>query len=251
MDHINLPLDIASLKIIAQTTDKKGNIILDVVSKNDHSTCHKCGKLATKGHKEYVTIISAKSKTNENNLQVIAVIPGRTKEDAKLFLQSIPEKLKKTIRQVCTDMYEGYVNAAIETFGVQSLVIDYHVAKLYRKPLDQLRIKEISRLKTKSSQEDYAKLEGMMWVLRKKHECLSKVDKDKLELLYKHSPTLKKAHRYALRLTHIFNTHSNRKSAISKINRWIIAVEKSDLKIFNTFIKTLKKYKPYIGNYFK
>ena len=156
-----------------------------------------------------------------------------------------------TVQQVCTDMYDGYVNAAIDIFGVQSLVIDrYHVAKLYHKPLDQLRIKEMSRLKAELLPEDYAKLEGMMWILRKKHECLSEADKSSLEFLYKHSPILKKAHSYALRLTHIFNAYSNRKSAVAKIDRWIFSVEKSNIKIFGSFISTLKKYKPYIGNYF-
>ena len=48
MSEINLPLDITSLSIIAQSTDKEGNIILDVVSTNDCSTCHLCGKPATK-----------------------------------------------------------------------------------------------------------------------------------------------------------------------------------------------------------
>ena len=48
MTNINIPLDIKSLEIIAQSTDKQGNIILDVVSKNTHSICHKCGKPATK-----------------------------------------------------------------------------------------------------------------------------------------------------------------------------------------------------------
>ncbi len=48
MSQINLPLDIESLEIISQEIDKKGNIILHVVSKNVCSTCHKCGKLATK-----------------------------------------------------------------------------------------------------------------------------------------------------------------------------------------------------------
>ncbi len=48
MSQINLPFDMDSLEIIAQTIDNEGNIILDVVSKNDHSTCHKCGKAATK-----------------------------------------------------------------------------------------------------------------------------------------------------------------------------------------------------------
>ncbi|ASG66989.1 hypothetical protein fh0823_24560 [Francisella halioticida] len=37
----------------------------------------------------------------------------------------------------------------------------------------------------------------------------------------------------------------------NQIYRWIENVEKSDLKIFNTFIKTLTKYKSSIANYFK
>jgi hypothetical protein len=48
MAGINLPLDIKSLEVVNQSIDAQGNIILDVVSKHDHSTCHKCGKPATK-----------------------------------------------------------------------------------------------------------------------------------------------------------------------------------------------------------
>ena len=54
-----------------------------------------------------------------------------------------------------------------------------------------------------------------------------------------------------MRLTHIFNSHTNRKSAMAKIDRWVKSVEKSELKIFNGFIVSLNKYKPYIANYFK
>ena len=366
MSQINLPLDINSLEIISQATDKKGNIILEVVSKNDHSTCHKCGKPATKrngaapkrlirhlpvfdqpvylqitparyrcehcddrpttteqydwcdrnasttkgleeylmrclihgtvedvskkeklsrkavetivdrqinsevdwrtvkdidtigideiairkGHGSYVTIVIARTK--EGNIYVVAVISGRTKDSVQAFLESIPDEIKVKIKSVCTDMYEGYVNAAIEVFGVQVLIIDrYHVSKLYRKPLDNLRMKEMARLKDELDKEEYAKLEGMMWILRKQHECLSEADKDKLQLLYHHSPTLKKAHKQALKLTQLFNTHSNRRTAMAKINRWIAATNKSELSCFDRFIKTLKKYQPYIANYFK
>ena len=48
MTNIILPLDIESLEIINQTIDNQGNIILKVVSKCTKSTCHKCGKPATK-----------------------------------------------------------------------------------------------------------------------------------------------------------------------------------------------------------
>jgi len=81
----------------------------------------------------------------------------------------------------------------------------------------------------------------MMWIVRKQHECLSTAEKDKLALLYQHSPKLEKAHRYGLQLTHIFNTHCSRKSAMSKFERSIKRVKKSG-GCFNTFIATLEKY---------
>ncbi len=203
-----------------------------------------------KGHGSYVTVVSAKSK--ENSPIVLAVIEGRSKDDVKAFLQSIPEALKRTVKSVCTDMYDGYLFAAKEVFGEQKLVVDrYHVAKLYRRPLDQLRVKEMARLKSELPAQDYSKLEGVMWTLRLNHECLSQADKDKLQILYKHSPVLKKAHHHALKLTHIFNTHCTRKSAMAKINRWIFTVENSGLRCFDRFIKTLNRYRGPIANYFK
>ncbi|BCA96500.1 hypothetical protein TUM19329_28610 [Legionella antarctica] len=203
-----------------------------------------------KGHDEYMTIIS--TRLNDGRIRVLAVIEGRGKADIKSYFESIPPRPQKTVRSVCTDMHDAFVYAAIGAFGPQSVVIDrYHVAKLYRKPLDKLRIKKMKRLKSELDSGEYAKLEGMMWILRKQHECLSDVDKSKLELLYKHSDKLKKAHSYSLKLTNIFNTHCGRKSGMAKLNRWIKKVEQSEVTCFDGLISTLGKYKPYIVNYFK
>ena len=366
MKELNIPLGIASLEIVEQSTDKQGNIILTVKSTKKESRCHKCGKSATihhgyapmleirhlsildtpvylrirplrykcehcdnhpttteqydwcerkskttkaydeyvmrnlingtiadvsrkeklgyksitsivnrkinkevnwsgyddldtigideisdkKGHADFLTIISSKSKTGK--LSVIAVLKGRKKETIMKFLKSIPKPLKKTVTTVCTDMYDGYVNSAKSFFGEQIVVIDrYHVAKLYRRPLDKLRIKEMKRLKKKLIPVEYGKLEGMMWILRKNHECLTQSDKESLSLLYKHSPKLKKAHHYAIKLTNILNTHTSRKLAQAKIERWVCKVKKSGLRCFDQFIMTLEKYKTWILNYFK
>jgi transposase len=149
-------------------------------------------------------------------------------------------------------MYDGFVNAAAEVFGSRVVVVDrYHVAKLYREPLDDLRIEEMQRLKSVLSVGDYGKLEGMMWIIRKKHECLSVEDKEKLQLLYKHSPLLKAAHQKAIKLTGIFNKHQSRKRALTKLSNWIKDVKNSDVSCFNKFIRTLDKYKANILNYFK
>jgi len=48
MTQLNISLCLNSLTITAQSTDNKGNIIIDVVSTRNHSICHKCEKPATK-----------------------------------------------------------------------------------------------------------------------------------------------------------------------------------------------------------
>ena len=109
----------------------------------------------------------------------------------------------------------------------------------------------MERLKAKLPEEEYTKLTGMMWILRKKHECLSVADKAALATLYKHSPMLKLAHSHALKLTHIFNAKTSRKAAVAKLDRWTTRVRKSCVTCFNKFINTLLKYKSGIANYFK
>ena len=92
-------------------------------------------------------------------LRILAVLDDRKKQTVLDFLRSIPENLKKTVQHVCTDMYDGFVHAAIEVFGQQKVTVDrYHVAKLYRKPLDDLRIKEMSRLKKILTADEYKHL---------------------------------------------------------------------------------------------
>jgi transposase len=109
---------------------------------------------------------------------VIAVLDDRKQETVKAFFDSIPEHLRRTVKCVCTDMHDGFVYPAIEVFGKQAVIIDrYHVAKLYRKPLDDLRIKEMVRLKKELTVAEYSELEGMMWILRKQHECLTEAEK--------------------------------------------------------------------------
>jgi transposase len=54
----------------------------------------------------------------------------------------------------------------------------------------------------------------------------------------------------AIKLTQIFNSHLDKENAIPKFNEWIALVRKSRLTCFDKFIKTLKKLKNEIANYF-
>lgn len=202
-----------------------------------------------KGHKDFVVIVTMRIA---NKTKIIAILPDRKKETVKKFLDSIPERLKPTIEIVCSDMYDGYINAAKETLGQHvKIVIDrFHVAKSYGHCVDDLRKKELKRLKKELSDEEYKKLKGAMWALRKKGKNLTADETIVLNNLFKHSPDIKQAYTLRAKLTKIFDEDINKKEAEKKIKKWIAKVCSSGLKCFNKFISTLQNYWSEILNYF-
>jgi transposase len=202
-----------------------------------------------KGHKDFVVIVSTKIN---DAVQILAVLPDRKKETVKAFLESIPERIKQTIKIVCSDMYDGYINAAKEVLGTKiKVVIDrFHVAKNYRSCLDGLRKQELKRLKKALNERDYAQLKGAMWALRKKEEHLTDQDQVVLVKLFEHSPSLKKAYNFQKGLTAIFNQNISKGEASERIKEWIRGVESSELSCFDKFITTLNKNWNEILNYF-
>ena len=203
-----------------------------------------------KGHQNFMTIITSRSN---DKTQILAVIKGREKSTIKGFLSTMPKKLRKTIIGICTDMYTGYVNAAHEVFGKEILVIvdRFHVAKLYRQSLVQLRKNELARLKKNLPKEKYQLLKTAIAILKRNKKFLTQEEKKILQPLFKYSPALKAAHKLCCQLTGIYNSKIGIRRANSKINAWLLSVEQSKLNCFNTFAKKLKKYQAEIVAYFK
>ena len=143
-----------------------------------------------KGHKDFFTMVTTQLATGA--LRVLGVLEGREKATVKKFFLSIPKKLRKTIRVVCSDMYEGYINAVKEVLGkrVQVVVDRFHVAKLYRQKLDKLRQKELKRLKKELPEADYKEFKGVMWLLRKTPAELTPEELEILSRLFKYTPLL-------------------------------------------------------------
>lgn len=223
-------------KVDWKSIEKLGQIGLDEIS-------------LKKGHKDFVTIVSAYI---DGRVQLLAVLEDRLKDTVKKFLKTIPEDLKKTVKSVCSDMYDGFINAAKEVFGKRTrIVVDrFHVAKLYRKGLDTLRIKELKRLKEDLTKEEYAELKGAMWVLRSLQKDLDFDSKALLKLLFGYSPNLETAYKLRNDLTKIFDTKTSRSGGKRRIKNWIDRVNGSDVTCFDKFISTLDSYMEEIVNYF-
>jgi transposase len=202
-----------------------------------------------KGHKDFVVIVSTQIK---GQIKILSILPDRLKETVKIFINSIPDHLRSTIKIACCDMYDGYINAVKEIFGnkVKVIIDRFHVAKNYRKCVDSARMAELKRLQKELTEEEYKKLKGAMWALRKKEEDLTEDEKEVLSILFKHSPMLRKAYQFQNNLTEIFNKNINKQKASKLIKKWISKVEKSELSCFDKFISTLNKYWNDILNYF-
>lgn len=202
-----------------------------------------------KGHGDFVTIVS--TRNDQGKPLVLAVLKDRKKETVVAFLKSIPERLRATVEEVCTDLYEGFLKAAEEVLPQAKVVGDrFHVAKLYRAALDDLRKREMKELRRILDKQEYAGLKGILWALRKKPEDLEPEEQEVLELLFKCSRDLRKAYALREKLTQIFDKKQSPEAAREAIRGWIAEVKRSGLDCFDKFIATIKEHLEIITNYF-
>lgn len=114
-----------------------------------------------KGYRDFATIVSTQDEAGHP--VILTVLKGREKKTVGDFLRSISKKLRATFKQVCADLYEGFVNAVKEILPDAKVVADrFYVAKLYRAAVDKLRKSEMKQLKAVLEKEEYAGLKGVM-----------------------------------------------------------------------------------------
>lgn len=203
-----------------------------------------------KGHRDFATLVTVRGKTGK--LRVLGVLENREKATVKEFLLSIPKHLRDSVREVCSDMYEGYTEAAREVFGagVAVTVDRFHVAKLYRSAVDVQRKKEMRRLKQELPKEEYEKFKGAMWLVRKRPRELDEHEKKTLVYLFSYSPVLMTIYLYACALTGIFDQPLSKTEAEEQLRAWMRLVRDQEVKGFETFLNTLDEKMDMITNYF-
>lgn len=202
-----------------------------------------------KGHKNFVTIISCRTHQQEN--KIIAVLPDRKKETVKNFLLSIPAKFKPRIKRVCSDMYDGFINAVHEALPEAEVVVDrFHVAKHYRECADNARKHELKRLKKELTDDEYTEIKQTMWPFRKFWEDLDADEQKRLRQLLSYSDELKHAYIFRELLTCIFEKEISKADALVYFDIWQELAEKSGFACFEPFLTTLNKWSDEISNYF-
>jgi transposase len=208
-----------------------------------------------KGHDNYVAIIT--TQYADGHVAVLAVLPDRKKATVRQFFETIPARLWPTLESVCTDMWDGYCNAAQEFAAAHAevtlhVVTDrFHVAKNYRKCVDTVRKQECRRLKRELPEAEYAPFKGVLWVVRKNHADLTPGDRALLRRLFSHAPRLKAAYTLREELTAILELPLTVEQGLHRLRSWSAKVRRQGVKCFTSFLKTLDKWQAQIANYFR
>lgn len=202
-----------------------------------------------KGHKDFVTIISCRNHQNQN--KVLTILPNREKATVKAFLLSIPEDCKPRITRVCSDMYDGFVNAVYEALPDVQVVVDrFHVAKHYRECADEVRKRELRRLQDELSEEKYEEIKHCMWPFRKAWKELSEEERQRLYVLFTYSIEIREAYIFREMLTWIFEQDISKQQALGYLDVWQDQVKKIGLDCFEPFLGILQQWSDEISNYF-
>jgi len=207
-----------------------------------------------KGHNHYLTIVTDLS--DSGGVKILAVLDGRKKEDLEPFLQGIPRECLLSLESICIDMGASYFAAlkAIindDEFFNRVVTIDrFHVAKLVGEKVDKRRKKLVAELKqnAQNDPETLEKIKGTMWPFRQHPKDIDENQASQLNVLFDLSDELKAAYDCREALFEIFELPLSKTEAKSAIELWILAAHPHS--VFQSFIKTYRRFEPNILNYF-
>lgn len=202
-----------------------------------------------KGHRDFAAIVT--TRTSDGEVSVLGVLPDRKKETVRAFLRGMPHRLKETVTTVCTDLWDGYIQAVKEVLPQAKVVADrFHVAKAYREAADALRKTEMKRLKKELPEAEYQAIQKVMWPFRKRPEELNPEEAERLTRLFGYAPALKQAYDLREALTDLFDQPLSKEEGRRAIEAWQEQVRTSGLTCFDSFLTTLGNWIEEITNYF-
>ena len=145
------------------------------------------------------------------------------------------------------DLWEPYAQAVKACLPNAAIVADrFHVMKNLNDHVSAAR-REIQR---DLPEETKQTLKGCRWLLVRNQDDLSLSDKDKLEAMFKVSPSLTQLHTLKEDFRAIFEADLTAEQAAPKLEAWMLTIQTSGLTKLSKFVAMLKSRFEHILNYF-
>ena len=188
---------------------------------------------------------------DHTNERVLDILESRDKACVIKYLQEKKASgLLSQVKEVTCDMWDGYVNAALEVFteGVRITIDRFHVMKNFQEQLTKAR-REIQR---ELSKEEAKELKGTRWLWVKNWENLTEQERAELETLKQRFPKLKQLAEQRERLRALLEDRSitTAEQGTKRLQVWINQARQLGLKGLDAFCQTLTNWLDKIANYF-
>lgn len=172
------------------------------------------------------------------------VLPSRKKEVLIAHFKSIPGNFLQQIEVVCCDIWRPYIDTAEELFPNATIVLDrFHVVKSLNNALD------VCRKKLRKEHKDKACFKNIKWSLFKRRDQCSKEEKELLDKAMNASDELAEMYELRNEFHKIMDEGQSVDLVVDQFDEWMEKVENAALNTFDSFKKTLQKWKLYIANF--
>jgi len=197
-----------------------------------------------KGHK-YLTLVY---QIDPGCIRLLWIGKDRTVKTLLRFFRLLGKSRSQSLEFICSDMWKPYLKVIAKKAGQALNILDrFHIVRMVNKAIDEIRAEEHRRLQ----REGYDPvLKKTRWCLLKRQENLTEKQESKLKDLLRYN--LKSVRAYLLKEDFQgFWDYVSPGWAGIFLDRWCRRVMRSRLEPMKKVVKTLRKHRGLILNWFK
>jgi transposase len=181
------------------------------------------------------------------NKKILAVLKDDRQATLRRYFKSWPDEAKLRVKEVCIDMKPSYLTVLEEIFPNAKIVLDrFHVVKEMVRQVEEIRkiMQTNGRIGDKRMNR---------FLFAKNREELRPDEQQKLKKIFdncKRFPALQNAYFVKEKVREMYRA-KNRKEAERKFETLIVQLEQFEVGKIKEMSNTLKKWRPYILNFFE
>jgi transposase len=179
--------------------------------------------------------------------KLLSVLENDNQATLRRHFKTWPEEAKSRVKEVCIDLKQGYLTVLEETFPQAKIVVDrFHVVKEMVRQVEEMRkiMQTNGRIGDKRMNR---------FLFAKNREDLSEVERERLKQIFENCrkfPALQNAYFVKEKVREMYRSR-NKKEAEHKFEMLISQLEQFEVGRIREMRDTLKRWKPYILNFFE
>lgn len=196
------------------------------------------------GHR-YLTLVY---QIEDGMKRLLWIAQDRTEASLRGFFTMLSQEAKGTIRFVCSDMWQPYLNVIAEQLQQAVHVLDrFHIMKKMNGAIDEVRRAEVSRLKRDGYEPV---LKHSRWCLLKRRENLTEKETVKLAELLQYN--LKSVRSHLLREDfQRFWEYRRAGWAVKFLDEWCTRTMRSKIEPMKKVARSLREHRDLLLNWFR